>query len=128
MEFIVLQRQGQKNKELAEEPKYLINRPEEIVGSDPSFGEGRPVATTSSNPAPEVSKENPKGPQRKQMGPKRNQGQLKGKSNWHRCYPQGDRIPKLEPSARDNVFNMARTLIKFTTKEKERMNWYFSRK
>ncbi|MBW0500708.1 hypothetical protein O181_040423 [Austropuccinia psidii MF-1] len=38
----VLQRQGQKDKELVEEPKYFIYRPEEGVGNDPRFGERRP--------------------------------------------------------------------------------------
>ncbi|MBW0524425.1 hypothetical protein O181_064140 [Austropuccinia psidii MF-1] len=38
-----LQRQGQKDQELVEEPKSLIHRPEEGVGNDPSFGERRPI-------------------------------------------------------------------------------------
>ncbi|MBW0525572.1 hypothetical protein O181_065287 [Austropuccinia psidii MF-1] len=38
VEKIVLQRQGQKYKELVEEPKSLNHRPEERVGNDPSFG------------------------------------------------------------------------------------------
>ncbi|MBW0531463.1 hypothetical protein O181_071178 [Austropuccinia psidii MF-1] len=73
-----------------------------------------PVASTSSKPAPEVSKDKHKGPQKKQKGPKNHQG----KANWHSPYPQGYRIPKFEPSAVDSVFNMARTLMKFTAKEK----------
>ncbi|MBW0591231.1 hypothetical protein O181_130946 [Austropuccinia psidii MF-1] len=87
-----------------------------------------PVASNSSKPAPEVFKDKPKGPQKKQKGPKRHQGKGKGKANWHRPYPQGYRIPKLEPSSVDSVFNMARTLIEFTAKEKERMNRTFPRK
>ncbi|MBW0579449.1 hypothetical protein O181_119164 [Austropuccinia psidii MF-1] len=83
-----------------------------------------PVGSTSSKPAPEVSKDKPKGPQKKPRGPKRH----KGKANWHRPYPQGYRIPKLEPSAMDSVFNMARTLMEFTAKEQERMNRKFPRK
>ncbi|MBW0556505.1 hypothetical protein O181_096220 [Austropuccinia psidii MF-1] len=39
---IVLQRQSQKDKELAEEPKSFIHRPEEGAGNDSSFGERRP--------------------------------------------------------------------------------------
>ncbi|MBW0527126.1 hypothetical protein O181_066841 [Austropuccinia psidii MF-1] len=35
---IVLQRKVQKDKELVEEPKYFICRPEEGIGNDPSFG------------------------------------------------------------------------------------------
>ncbi|MBW0586556.1 hypothetical protein O181_126271 [Austropuccinia psidii MF-1] len=84
-----------------------------------------PVASTSSKPDPEVSKDKPKGPQKKQRGPKNHQGRGKGKANWHRPYPQGYRIPKLEPSAVDSVFNMARTLMEFTAKEQERMNRTF---
>ncbi|MBW0562509.1 hypothetical protein O181_102224 [Austropuccinia psidii MF-1] len=42
MESIVFQRQGQKEKELVEEAKYFIHRPEERVGNDPSFGERKP--------------------------------------------------------------------------------------
>ncbi|MBW0521454.1 hypothetical protein O181_061169 [Austropuccinia psidii MF-1] len=87
-----------------------------------------PVVSTSFKPAPEVSNDKPKGPQKKQNGPKNNQGKDKGKSNWHRPYPQGYRIPKLEPSAVDSVFNMARTLMEFTSKEQERTNRTFPHK
>ncbi|MBW0585897.1 hypothetical protein O181_125612 [Austropuccinia psidii MF-1] len=52
-----------------------------------------PVASTSSKPAPEVSKDKPKRPQKKHRGPKNHQGKGKGKANWHRPYPQGYRIP-----------------------------------
>ncbi|MBW0582982.1 hypothetical protein O181_122697 [Austropuccinia psidii MF-1] len=38
VEPIVLQRQGQKDKELVEELKSSIHRPEEGIGNDPSFG------------------------------------------------------------------------------------------
>ncbi|MBW0523671.1 hypothetical protein O181_063386 [Austropuccinia psidii MF-1] len=54
-----------------------------------------------------MSKDKPKGPQKKQRGPKNHQGKVKGKANWHRPYPQEYRTPKLEPSAMDSVFNMA---------------------
>ncbi|MBW0583093.1 hypothetical protein O181_122808 [Austropuccinia psidii MF-1] len=39
---IVLQRQGQKYKELVEEPKSFIHRTEEGTGNDSSVGERRP--------------------------------------------------------------------------------------
>ncbi|MBW0584364.1 hypothetical protein O181_124079 [Austropuccinia psidii MF-1] len=84
-----------------------------------------PVASTSSKPAPEVSKEKPKGPQKKQRGPKNHQGKGKGKEKWHRPYPQGYRIPKLEPSEVESIFNMARTLMEFTVKEQEGLTGLF---
>ncbi|MBW0568883.1 hypothetical protein O181_108598 [Austropuccinia psidii MF-1] len=87
-----------------------------------------PVASTSFKPAPEVSKDKPKGPQKKKRGPKNHQIKSKGKANWHRPYPQGYRIPMLEPSVVDSVFNMARTLMEFTAKEQERMKRTFPKK
>ncbi|MBW0584704.1 hypothetical protein O181_124419 [Austropuccinia psidii MF-1] len=85
----------------------------------PALEKEGPVASTSSKPAPEVSKDKPKGPQKKQRGPKNHQGKGKGKFNWHRPYPQGYRIPKLEPSAMDSLFNMARTLMEFTSRRRK---------
>ncbi|MBW0548811.1 hypothetical protein O181_088526, partial [Austropuccinia psidii MF-1] len=73
-------------------------------------------------------KDKPKGPQKKTIGPKIHQGKGKGKANWHIPYPQGYRIPKLEPSAVDSVFKMARTLTEFTAKKQERINRTFPRK
>ncbi|MBW0590981.1 hypothetical protein O181_130696 [Austropuccinia psidii MF-1] len=93
----------------------------------PALETEAPVASTSSKPAPEVSKETLKGPQKKQRGPKNHKIKGKAKANWHRPYPQGYRISKLEPSAMDSVFNMARTLMKFTAKEQERMNRTFTK-
>ncbi|MBW0485866.1 hypothetical protein O181_025581 [Austropuccinia psidii MF-1] len=94
----------------------------------PALEKEGPVVSTSSKPAPEVSKDKPKGPQKKQRGPKNHQGKGKGKANWQRPYPQGYSIPKLEPSAVESVFNMARTLMELTEKEKESMNRTFSHK
>ncbi|MBW0555595.1 hypothetical protein O181_095310 [Austropuccinia psidii MF-1] len=90
-----------------------------------AFEKEGPVASTSSKSAPEVSIEKPKGPHKKQKGPKKHQGKGRGKFNWHRPYPQGYRIPKLEPSEVDSVFNIARTCMEFTAKEQERMNRTF---
>ncbi|MBW0587765.1 hypothetical protein O181_127480 [Austropuccinia psidii MF-1] len=84
-----------------------------------------PVVSSSSKSAPEMFKDKPKGPQKKQRGAKNHQDKGKGKANWHRAYPQGYRSPKLEPSAVESVFNMSRTLIEFTVKEQERMNRTF---
>ncbi|MBW0559978.1 hypothetical protein O181_099693 [Austropuccinia psidii MF-1] len=94
----------------------------------PALETEAPVASTICKPDPEVSKDKPKGPQKKQIGPKNHQSKGKGKANWHRPYPQGYRIPELEPSAIDSVFNMARTLMEFTAKEQERMNRTFPKK
>ncbi|MBW0498305.1 hypothetical protein O181_038020 [Austropuccinia psidii MF-1] len=44
----------------------------------PALEEG-PVASTSSNPAPEASKEKHKGPQKKKKVPKKHQGKAKAK-------------------------------------------------
>ncbi|MBW0505623.1 hypothetical protein O181_045338, partial [Austropuccinia psidii MF-1] len=63
---------------------------------NPALEEG-PLVSTSSNTAPETSKEKAKGPRKKKKGPKSHKGKGKGKANWHRPYPQGYRIPKLEP-------------------------------
>ncbi|MBW0558008.1 hypothetical protein O181_097723 [Austropuccinia psidii MF-1] len=82
----------------------------------PTLEEG-PVGPNSSKPAPEASKEKPKCPQKNKKGSKNHQGKGKGKENWHRPYPQGYRILKLEPSAMDSVFNMARSVMEFTAKE-----------
>ncbi|MBW0481008.1 hypothetical protein O181_020723 [Austropuccinia psidii MF-1] len=67
----------------------------------------------------------PKGPQKKQIGPENNQGKGKGKANWHRPYPQGYRIPQLEPLSMDSVFNMARNYMDFTDKEQKMINRTF---
>ncbi|MBW0502700.1 hypothetical protein O181_042415 [Austropuccinia psidii MF-1] len=93
----------------------------------PALEEG-PVASTSSKPASEESKENPKGPHKNKKVPKNHQGKGKGKVTWHRHYPQGYRIPKLKPSAMNSVFNMARTLMEFTAKEQGRMERTFPHK
>ncbi|MBW0465210.1 hypothetical protein O181_004925 [Austropuccinia psidii MF-1] len=89
----------------------------------PALEKEGPVASTSFKPDAEPPKNMPKGPQKKQRGPKSNQ--VKGKANCHRTYPQGYRIPKLEPSAVDSVFSLPRTLMEFTAQDQERMNRNF---
>ncbi|MBW0493763.1 hypothetical protein O181_033478 [Austropuccinia psidii MF-1] len=91
----------------------------------PALEKEGPVASTSSRLAPDVSKQKPKGPQKKKGCPKNNRGKGKGKANWHRPYPQRYRIPKLDFLAVDSVFNIARALMEFTAKERERMNRTF---
>ncbi|MBW0511074.1 hypothetical protein O181_050789 [Austropuccinia psidii MF-1] len=122
MEPIFWQRQGQKAKEMVKNQSLLSIDKKKELGMTPALEKEGPVASTSSKTAPEVSKDKPKGPQKKKRGLKNHKGKGKGKANWDRPYPQGYRIPKLEPSAMDSVFNMARTLMEFTAKEKERMN------
>ncbi|MBW0574903.1 hypothetical protein O181_114618 [Austropuccinia psidii MF-1] len=97
------------------EDHRTLRRPEGGVGNDSSFGDRGPSGIYQLQPAPEGSKDKPK-------GPKNHQGKGKSKANWHRPYPQGYRIPKLEPSFMD------RTLMEFTAKEKERMNQTVPRK
>ncbi|MBW0470111.1 hypothetical protein O181_009826 [Austropuccinia psidii MF-1] len=77
----------------------------------PDLEKKGPVAPTSSKPAPELSKDKSKAPQKKNEGPNNNQFKGEGKANWNRTYPQRYRIPKLESSGMDSVFNMARTLM-----------------
>ncbi|MBW0508881.1 hypothetical protein O181_048596 [Austropuccinia psidii MF-1] len=113
----VLQRQCQKDNKLAEEPKYFIHRPEEGTGNDCSFGDRGPSGIYQLQTSSRSVQDKPKGPQKKQRGPKSHQSKGKGKANWYRTYPQGHRIPKLELSAMDSVSNMARTLMEFTAKE-----------
>ncbi|MBW0579924.1 hypothetical protein O181_119639 [Austropuccinia psidii MF-1] len=101
-----------------------IGQKKELEMTPPLEKEG-PVVSTSSKPAPEVSKDKSNRLKNKKKGPKKHQGKGKVKGNWHRPYPQGYRIPKLEPSPVDSVFNIARTLMEFTAKDQERMNRTF---
>ncbi|MBW0544235.1 hypothetical protein O181_083950 [Austropuccinia psidii MF-1] len=52
IECIVLLRQVQKDKELAEEPNYFIYRPEERGGNDPSLVERSPSGINKLKPTP----------------------------------------------------------------------------
>ncbi|MBW0574312.1 hypothetical protein O181_114027 [Austropuccinia psidii MF-1] len=122
---IVLQRKVKKIKILLKNQSILSIDQKKELEMTPALETECPVASSSSKPAPEVCKDKPKGPQKKKKGPKKHQGKGKGKVNWRRPYPQGYRIPRLEPSAIDSVFNMARTLMEFTAKEQERMKRTF---
>ncbi|MBW0544414.1 hypothetical protein O181_084129 [Austropuccinia psidii MF-1] len=55
LEPIVLQRQGQKYKELLEEPKSFIHRPEEGTGNDSSFGDKGPNGVYQLQKCPKTS-------------------------------------------------------------------------
>ncbi|MBW0473039.1 hypothetical protein O181_012754 [Austropuccinia psidii MF-1] len=128
LEPIVLRRKVKKIKSLLNNQNILSIDQKKELEMTPDLETEGPVASRSSKPAPEVWKDKPKGPQKKKKGPKNHQGKGKGKGNWHRPYPQGYRIPRLEPSAIDSVFNMARTLMEFTAKEQEKMIRTFPRK
>ncbi|MBW0478602.1 hypothetical protein O181_018317 [Austropuccinia psidii MF-1] len=54
-----------------------------------------------------------------------NKGKEKKNPEWNKCYPQIYRILKKEKTARDSVFNIARTLIEFKNKCEERINQSF---
>ncbi|MBW0572490.1 hypothetical protein O181_112205 [Austropuccinia psidii MF-1] len=60
LEPIVLQRQGQKDKEVAEVPKCFIHRPEEGVGNDSSFGDRRPSGVYQLQKFPKTSQKDPR--------------------------------------------------------------------
>ncbi|MBW0512933.1 hypothetical protein O181_052648 [Austropuccinia psidii MF-1] len=55
MKSIIFQRQGQKDKELVEETKSFIHKPEERAGNDPSFGERRPSSINQLHRCPRTS-------------------------------------------------------------------------
>ncbi|MBW0579846.1 hypothetical protein O181_119561 [Austropuccinia psidii MF-1] len=128
LEPIVFQRKSQKNKNWLKKKSLLSIDQKKELEMTPALETEGPVESTSSKPAPEVSKDKLKGPQKKQKCPKNHQGKGKVKANWHGPYLQEYRIPKLEPSDMYSVLNMARTLIEFTSKEQERMNRTFPHK
>ncbi|MBW0583392.1 hypothetical protein O181_123107 [Austropuccinia psidii MF-1] len=49
------------------------------------------------------------------------EGKKKKKKNWRKPYSPSYRIQKIQKDARDNVFNMSRTLMEFKDKEEQRM-------
>ncbi|MBW0556291.1 hypothetical protein O181_096006 [Austropuccinia psidii MF-1] len=111
LEAIILQGKVKKiNTWLNNQSILLLDQKKELEMA-PALEKEGPVASTSSKLALELLKDKPKGPKKKQKCPRKNQGMEKGKANWHRPYPQGYRILKLEPSAKESVSNMARTLM-----------------
>ncbi|MBW0473685.1 hypothetical protein O181_013400 [Austropuccinia psidii MF-1] len=96
---------------------------------NPDLEKEGPAVSTSSKPAPEVSKEKTKGPQKKQRGPKNIQGKGKGKENCNRPYPKGYRIPKLNPSAVENlkIQNSFKSAIFNSDKDKP-LTWFLKQK
>ncbi|MBW0514391.1 hypothetical protein O181_054106 [Austropuccinia psidii MF-1] len=56
-----------------------------------------------------------------QATPLPQEGKKNKKKNWRKPYFPSYRIQKIQKDAMDNVFNMARTLMKFKDKEEQRM-------
>ncbi|MBW0504194.1 hypothetical protein O181_043909 [Austropuccinia psidii MF-1] len=57
------------------------------------------------------------------------EGKKNKKKNWRKPYSPRYRIPKIQKDSMDNVFNMARTLMEFKDKLKQRMRQpHFSKK
>ncbi|MBW0576652.1 hypothetical protein O181_116367 [Austropuccinia psidii MF-1] len=76
----------------------------------PDLEKEGPVVSKSSQQALEQSKDKHKGPQKKPRGARNNICKGKGKANWNIPHPQGYRIPKLELSAVESVFNIPELL------------------
>ncbi|MBW0584282.1 hypothetical protein O181_123997 [Austropuccinia psidii MF-1] len=112
LEPIFLQRQGQKDKELVEEPKVFIHRPEEGTGNDSSFGDRSPSGVYQLQKCPKTSRK----------VPRTIKARAKAKPIGTDLTHKATGFNKLEPSEMDGVFNMARPLMEFTAKEKERIN------
>ncbi|MBW0576508.1 hypothetical protein O181_116223 [Austropuccinia psidii MF-1] len=122
LEPIVLQRQIQEDKELVEEPNSFIHGPEEGTGNDPSFGDRRPSGIYQIQKCPKTS---PKYLRRSRKVPRTIKERAKENPIGTDLTHKGTGFPNLEPSAMDSVFNMARTLMEFTSKEQETMNRTF---
>ncbi|MBW0505646.1 hypothetical protein O181_045361 [Austropuccinia psidii MF-1] len=45
----------------------------------------------------------------------------KNKNNWRKPYSPSYKIPEVQKDVMENVFNMARTLMKYKDKEEQRM-------
>ncbi|MBW0525515.1 hypothetical protein O181_065230 [Austropuccinia psidii MF-1] len=128
MESLVLQEKVKKiNNWLNKQSLLSIDQKKELEIT-PALNKEGPVVSTSSKPTPEQHKDKPKGPEKKQRGLRNNQGKGKGKANWHRLYPKGYKIPKLIPSAMENVFNMEGTLMELTAKKQVSLNSTFTHK
>ncbi|MBW0585939.1 hypothetical protein O181_125654 [Austropuccinia psidii MF-1] len=105
-----------------------LRRPEDGIENDSSFGDRRPSGVyqlqTSSRSVQRQTQRTSEEEERSQE-PSR---QGKRKSQLAQNLPTRVQDPKFKPSDVDSVFNMARTLVEFTTKEQERMNRNFPQK
>ncbi|MBW0555138.1 hypothetical protein O181_094853 [Austropuccinia psidii MF-1] len=125
---IVLQRQIQKDRELVEEPKSFIHKPEEGVGNDSSFGDRRSSGLyqlqTSSRSVQGQAQATSEEEERSQEPSRQGQRQ----SQLAQTVPTRVQDSQLESSAVESLFNMARNLMEFTAKEQERINSTFPHK
>ncbi|MBW0528199.1 hypothetical protein O181_067914 [Austropuccinia psidii MF-1] len=114
-------RKSSTDKSLVDKPKNFVRGPEEEVvpRKDNSQVEAPQASTSKSLPQQVLNKEK-KTPKNNQKGKQKAKG--KAKYKWEKPYQQNYRIPKKEKTAMDNVFNMARTLMKFKNKEEEILN------
>ncbi|MBW0573775.1 hypothetical protein O181_113490 [Austropuccinia psidii MF-1] len=121
---IVLQRQGQKDNELVEEPKSFIHRPEEGTGNDSSFGDRRPSAIYQLQKCPKTS---PKDLRRHREVPRTIKEREKAKKIGTELTHKGTGFPNcsLQPWT---VCSIWPRLMEFTAKEQERMNRTFPHK
>ncbi|MBW0498380.1 hypothetical protein O181_038095 [Austropuccinia psidii MF-1] len=118
LKLIVLQRQGQKDKELVEEPKSFIHRPEEGIGNDSSLGR-RPsgIYQLQTN-----SRSIQRGPQRTSEEEERfKEPSMKGKRQSQLAHTLPTRVqdPKIGAFSHGSVFNMARTLMESMPKSRK---------
>ncbi|MBW0491321.1 hypothetical protein O181_031036 [Austropuccinia psidii MF-1] len=82
-----------------------------------------PQASTSKNPPQQVLNKGKQPPKNNQNGKQKANG--KAKCKWSQPHSQNYQIPKKEKTAKDNVFNMARTLMEFKNEEEESINQSF---
>ncbi|MBW0554094.1 hypothetical protein O181_093809 [Austropuccinia psidii MF-1] len=113
LEPIVLQREGQKDKELVEEPNSFIHGPEERVGNDSSLGDRGPSGVYQLQKCP---KKSPKDLRRNREVPRIIKARAKAKSIGTDLTHRDTGFPNWSLQLW-TVFNMARTLMEFTAKE-----------
>ncbi|MBW0564077.1 hypothetical protein O181_103792 [Austropuccinia psidii MF-1] len=119
---------GEDHRTLRRLEPIVLLRQEEGVGNDSRFADRRPSGVyklqTNSRSVQRQAQGTSEEAERSQDLSKQGQRQ----SQSAQTLPTRVQDPKLEPSAVDSVFNMARTLMEFTAKEQERMTRTFPRK
>ncbi|MBW0545129.1 hypothetical protein O181_084844 [Austropuccinia psidii MF-1] len=90
MEPPVLQRQGQKDKELVEEPKSFIHRPDEGTANDSSFGDRGP---SGSHQLQKWPKKSPKDLRRSREVPRTIKARAKAEQIGTDLTPKGTGFP-----------------------------------